>query len=332
MNRIKSWLRLLRFLAGSKKAGITPTERDCRRDFCLCYPEILQACCLLAQDGDGHNLMQLYMQHVLERQPLQWWIENSSYAVQAWFIWQYLCAQGLVTPPPAQSCALTVKVLRPNGDNPHSVILMRLARDAKNPLQGFIHLHCAPDDLTEQQAKQLRCKYISGEYVRKVDECAAPIMDRAVQIGVTLLKQNIGVCVDEQALYERLLCAEYEPEHLYWVRAAEVPDWLRLTYPYQAELHELLLQAGGRWTGRQMLLPVTASERLQDIARLYNFRVTAEAQRRLTLWEEAYRRATIYSPRRARNEPPKPGAKDLFRQMLAQKADVPADLIGPADG
>ena len=81
-----------------------------------------------------------------------------------------------------------------------------------------------------------------------------------------------------------------------------------------------------------MLLPVTASERLKDIIRLYDFRLTNEAGRRLESWEKARESATNYCPRRVRNEPPKPDVKDRFHQLLLQGAEVPADLIDPTDG
>ena len=89
---------------------------------------------------------------------------------------------------------------------------------------------------------------------------------------------------------------------------------------------------GGRWTGKQMLFPVTLSERLKDIISLYDFRLTVETGRRLELWAKARENATIYCPRRARNEPPKPEVKDRFHQLLLKGVEVPADLIDPTDG
>lgn len=322
----------MRYATANSKGSITSPENSYRRDFSYRYQKILCACEILDPQKDGRDLARKYMQHVMEHQRLQWWTENADYTTQPWFIWQYMRDHDLATPHVEQKASLKVKPILPDGQAPHAILFLQMEREAKNPDQGLIHLRCAQNDLTEEQAKQLRCRYILGGYVRKVDECAAPMMDRAVQMGVKLLCQGFGVCVQEQALYERILCSEYEPEHLHWVRAAEAVDWLRLTYPYNVELHGYLLQMGGRWTGKQMLLPVTASDRLRDIVRLYGFRMTVEAQRRLALWEEACRSATIYKPRRLRNEPPQIGAVDLFRQMLEQKADVPADLIDPADG
>lgn len=88
---------------------------------------------------------------------------------------------------------------------------------------------------------------------------------------------------------------------------------------------------GGRWTDRQMLLPVSVSERLKDIISLYDFRLTKEAGRRLELWDKARENATIYSPRRVHNEPPKPEVKDRFHQLLLQGVEVPADLLDLSD-
>ena len=322
------WLKRVREHTVRKPSS---DERAFIRSFSLMYREVMHSCSILVTDGTEKELAQRYMKHVLAHQNTQWWSECEEYAQQPWFIWQYACEHGLVIPPTTAEVPLKAFPIIPEGDNAGVVFLVRIERNAMRPDQGLIHLQGAQDALTEEQVKQLRCKYIPGGYIRKVDECSAPILDRAVQMSLSLLQQGIGVCVQEKALYERILHEEYQPVHRHWISDTECPDWLRVIYPYDPTLHNYLIQMGGRWTGKKMLLPVTASERLKDIISLYDFRLTKEASRRLTLWEKARANATIYSPRRVRNEPPKPEVKDRFHQLLLQGAEVPADLIDPID-
>ncbi len=321
-----------RCLAGQAAAGwqgAPAAQRAHMRRFCLGYRAIHSACGLLVTDGGA--LARAYMRHVLAQQGMPWWQAHASDAAQPWFIWQYACENGLVSPCEPGEGRLNVKLILPAENAQAKIVLLQVERNAAQPEQGLVHLHCAADDLTQAQARALRCRYIPGGYVRRVDECGAPILDRAVELGIALLGQGIGVCVQEEGLHDRLLQEDFVPEHLHWVRAAQAPEWLWLTYPYDAALHGYLLKMGGRWTGKQLLLPVTASDRLQDIVRLYDFRLTRGAQQRLALWEEARSSATVFSPRRARNAPPQPGTMDRFRQMLEAQADIPADLRDPAD-
>lgn len=316
------WLRLT-------KKHDAPREA-CVRRFCLRYGQVLAACEVLLP-GEGRHLARRYMRRVLTEPDPAWWAENEGDLTQPWFIWQYACGCNLVEPAPEEPPQLALEPIRPEGGGTATILLV-LERNPRQADQGLIYLHCAQEDLPPDAARKLRCKPIPGGYVRKVDECAAPITDRAVQTAVRLLHQGYAVCVQDKALHGRILREEYVPEHLYWVRAAEKPEWLRLTYPYDGALHQYLQQMGGRWTGKQMLLPVTASQRLKDVARLYGFRMTGEAQRRLAIWEEARQQATIFRARRTKVEPPQPAVVDQFRQMLQMDAEVPADLIDPADG
>lgn len=318
------WLRL------RKKNDDSPRVAHIRR-FCLRYGQVLTACEVLLP-GEGAQLARRYMRQVLAAEhDSAWWAENECDLAQPWFIWQYACGCNLVEPPLEEKPQLELHPIQPEGGGTATVLLV-LERSPHQADQGLIYLHCAQTDLPPDTARKLRCKPIPGGYVRKVEECAAPIMDRAVQTALGLLRQGYAVCVQEKTLHRCILREEYVPEHLYWVRAADKPEWLRLTYPYDGALHQYLLQMGGRWTGKQMLLPVTASQRLKDIVRLYGFRMTGEAQRRLVVWEDACQQTTIFRARRTKVEPPQPAAVDQFRQMLQMDAVVPADLIDPADG
>lgn len=217
LNSTVWWLDQVCGLASGKSRVRSSSERTFIRNFSLLYREVLQSCSMLVEDGTEKTLAQRYMKHVLDHQKPQWWSEYEEYAQQPWFIWQYACEHGLVSPPVTADVPLSVMPIMPEGDEPATILLLQIERNAMQPNQGLIHLRGAQDALTEEQAKQLRCRYIPGGYVRKIDECTAPIMDRAVQMSLALLKKGIGVCVQEKVLYERILRVEYQPAHRFTV-------------------------------------------------------------------------------------------------------------------
>lgn len=133
------------------------------------------------------------------------------------------------------------------------------------------------------------------------------------------------MCTDEEALLSRLGEGSFQPEHRHWIEADERADMLRLSYPWDRTLHVYLCQAGCRWNGRYTELPLVCLERAADILRLYGFRATEAAQRRLDAWSEANRQATIFRARRKKRQPaPRPA--DLFQQLLNRPGEVLEDL------
>ena len=74
-----------------------------------------------------------------------------------------------------------------------------------------------------------------------------------------------------------------------------------------------------------MLLPIACADCMPDIIRLYNFRMTGEAKRRLDLWEKARAEATVFRPRRGKNTAPA-APVDRFREMLKAPPERLADL------
>ena len=313
----------------SRRKRKDATLSELRRRFYIRYFLILDSCRQLHSclPTDPALFAQAYMSHIFRSEYDEaWWIDHSDYLTQPWFIWQYMCSHGMAEPPKL-SDEQPFLVIRPEKEAAGECLKIEIKRNPQNPQQGLLYAYGAADENMDRVMRRSRCKRIPGGYVRKVDECAAPIEDRAVQICLSLLENGCSAGLAEKKLYDRILNEDYEPEHRYWIRAAAVPEWLQLVYPYDVQLHRYLLQMGGRWTGREMLVHVAAADRMQDIVRLYDFRMTAAAERLIRLWNQALDQATVYRPRRNKAEPPQPSAMDRFRELMKQEVEIPEDLI-----
>ena len=146
-----------------------------------------------------------------------------------------------------------------------------------------------------------------------------------MEYALELLGNGYGVAVEEKMLEKRILSGKFKPAHGYWIKETERPDYLRLIYPYDRQLHRYLCILGARWEKKQMLLPIACADCMPDIIRLYNFRMTGEAKRRLDLWEKARAEATVFRPRRGKNTAPA-APVDRFREMLKAPPERLADL------
>ena len=330
---VQLWLRFIKCLLPRKQKRASKADWYLA-EFIIQYHQVVDACAVIEKNYPIHakDATHLYMNHVCKADyGAQWWQEHADYVCQAWFIWRYLCEHKLIQAPVLPEMSYHYLTLKPEQQLHDEELLLQLIRYAARPVEGSIFIRCVPSEEMDSLMRSLRCKRIPDGYVRKVDECAAPIEDRAVQMAISLLEAGYAITVQEKKLHEKILDGNYVPEHRHWIRATKNADWLQMVYPYDVPLHRYLMQMGGRWTGKQMLLHITAADRFHDVIRLYDFHLTEEADKMIGAWKEAAAQATIYRKRKSKNEPEPPSTLDRFHAMLNQSADVPEDLIDPND-
>lgn len=301
-----------------------------RAAFATQYPKVLSACRLLTGQGEiaPEHLARQYMSRVLRETDAAWWAENRVYLTDAWFVYEYACSNGLLTRREQQAQGdLNLFVIRPeHPSHPECVYLRALRRPAKTDC-GKVVLRYVPDDTAFfKLIQRMGFESQKGRSVQTVGEAEAPIEDRVVEIAVELLQNGYPVCVNEPALHRRILAGEYEPMHRYWVVEGASIDLLELKYPWDKQLHEYVYRAGARWDGKKVEISICHSHMLDDVLRLYGFRVTAEAQRRMDAWREVRQNAAIYRPRRRKENISAQPLLDQFRQMLKERPQIIEDL------
>ena len=288
-------------------------------------PAIAAAAGALIDDpAAARRLAARYVSALWERErELEWWQANGDYLAQPWFVLQYARAQGWLCAPEAAP-APELYALQPEGAALGRVVLS-VKRRLDAPEQGELELDATPPELPEELAHALHCTRLeSGRYARAIREVHGAIVERAVELGVTLLEAGYELCVAERALRDRIAEGRFEPMHRYWIYEAAQPERLCLWYPWDARLHAYVRQAGARWTGRRMEIPITQASELHELALRYGFRFTVEAQRRLEAWHAASLYATIY--RKRVRKPDAAAVQDEFVRLLERPIRVPEDL------
>ncbi|MDO5765784.1 MAG: hypothetical protein Q4P84_08815 [Elusimicrobiales bacterium] len=301
-----------------------------RAAFARRYQEVCAACLLLEPGSQipASKLAADYMTGVLNGEPsAEWWRTNEIYCAQPWFIWEYCLSRGLVSPPEPAAPENPYHVIHPPSQDHGGVALIRLSRDALLPGEGILCVEAnSADDGLAALLRAQGLRPMGERFLRKIGERAAPLFDRAVQVACALLEGGYAVGVTEPALKSAILSGQYAPEHLYWVLPLSQPERLRLVYPHNPRLHDYICQAGGRWNGQYTEISIVHADRLEDLMRVYDFRATKEARRRLDAWQEAVRQASIYRSRHRADHKRELTREDLFRRILLRPAAVIEDL------
>lgn len=324
--RIWSWVR---------RRGVDERWADarlvlkCRADFARRYGEICEACAVLEPSPDAAARLACdYMSRVLaDEHEAEWWRVRSVYAAQPWFVWTYCRNRGMVAEPEPADAECCMRVIRPEAQQHPGCVYLSVKREPMRPAEGLLRVEYAfADEGFGAVLRTRNLRWKDGGFMRRINEWAAPISDRAVENAVRLIDDGYTVCVAEPALADAIAARSFEPEYRYWVLATSQPDKLRLVYPRDQKLHRYVCQAGAHWNGKYMEIAVCHADRLEELARLYGFRMTGEVRRRLDAWHEAVRQATVLSPRHSRSQEACVPPSDMFRELLERDIAVIDDL------
>lgn len=326
---------MLRALRGWTKIWSTRREarkqaefyvRKARMGFAVRFQEVARAC----REIDGappKGLAARYMSGVMHAgYGPEWWHENGPFLTEAWFIYEYACENGLMERPQIVNSAPEMYVLNPESVRHDGHVILRLERTPGQPAQGKLCVTCAQADRDYFRFVR-RLGFQRGELgcVRHIGETEAPIVDRAAEVGASLLKEGYSVCVNEPALQKLILDEDYVPEHKHWIMEGRRIDTIELRYPWDKQLHAYVCRAGGRWNGKTVEMSICDSHKLDDLIRLYGFRITDGAQERMDAWREALKHATVYRSRKRREQDNRTPV-DQFELLMRRQVSVIDDL------
>lgn len=324
--RIGRWMRA----HGRSSAHPDRATARLRADFARRYGEVCAACALLEpEDGCAQQLASSYMTCVLrEENDGRWWSGHAAECTQSWFIWQYCLERGMVSAPVPIQADVRARVIRPAAQKYAGCAHIWFERTAKDGRLGLMYCEYAyanGEFIAFMRRHDMRMQ--SGRFVRKVHEWSAPVLERAAEMAVQLLDRGCAVSVDGPELERAILEECFTPEHRYWVLASKQADILRLNYPRDQRLHGYVCRAGGHWNGHYMAISICHADRIEELIRLYGFRCTDEARRRLNAWHEAEERATVFRPRRGCKRPEPDTPADMFRAILVRSVEVIPELL-----
>ena len=181
--------------------------------------------------SDAHALAKWYITHVFHHQKrATWWIANREYLLCPWFIEEYLRAYR-----PGRHAA---------ADEPACVAAVweeAMLRPAKARFRGAVEVHALPNAGKEETGQilvryemnpelsrvargaKLRWDHARTAYVRTVDECAMPLVDRAAEVCAKLLTAGFRVLALDASVREKALSGTYAREYPRWIRRGKNP-------------------------------------------------------------------------------------------------------------
>ena len=282
--------------------------------------------------SSAHALATWYITHVFRHQRRAvWWIANREYLLCPWFIEEYLRAHqpGRVGAPSGPSRLAAVweeAMLCPPQVRFRGAIEVHALPDsgAAETGQILVRYEMNPELSRVARSTKLRWDHARTAYVRTVDECATPLIDRAAEVCAKLLAAGFRVLAPDANVREKALSGAYEREYPRWIRRGKDPFTLEFLYAHNPWLHDRVRSLGARWTGQAMELNWMLTEEAQEFAQLYEFRVTKGAQEIFERWHRAVKSARIWEEAHE-EETPLPDA-DPLAEKLCCRIEIPEDL------
>lgn len=163
-----------------------------------------------------------------------------------------------------------------------------MLRPAKARFRGAVEVHALPNAGKEETGQilvryemnpelsrvargaKLRWDHARTAYVRTVDECAMPLVDRAAEVCAKLLTAGFRVLALDASVREKALSGTYAREYPRWIRRGKNPFTLEFLYTHNPWLHERVRSLGARWSGQAMEVNWMLTEETQEFAQLYN--------------------------------------------------------------
>lgn len=172
--------------------------------------------------------------------------------------------------------------------------------------------------------KKHHLKYENGKWSRQCNKFTGSPIDRAAEITNALLASGFAVKVNDGAIKEIAIAADFKPECRRWVSlltSGNYAGYLAISFDRDDELYD---KARGlpksRWHNRQMVVPIDCYKEVLDFADMLGFQVSDGAATAI----EQYR-ASLLPPISVKT-PKKPEETDKLSKILQSSADVLPDL------
>jgi len=126
-------------------------------------------------------------------------------------------------------------------------------------------------------------------WIREMDSLSGLVIDRAAEIGRLLLAHGFIVAFDDQAIREKVITADYEPECRRWVLVGKgnYAGWFKLFWRRSEDCyHEAKKLTGSCYVSPCVMVSPEHYEEVIDFAELNQFRFSDEA---VELAQQAHR-------------------------------------------
>lgn len=187
-----------------------------------------------------------------------------------------------------------------------------------------VHVKYKYDPEFIEIVKDRHLKYSDGVWTRKCNKFTGSTIDRAAEITNTLLSAGFKVKVNDDAIKEAAIAADFEPECRKWVllrTSGNYAGYLAISFDSDNELYnQAHTLPKSRWNNGKMVVPVDCYKEVLDFADMLGFKVSDGAMQAI----ENYKASL--TPPVSVNKPEKPEEQDKLSEILQSSADVLPDL------
>jgi len=118
-------------------------------------------------------------------------------------------------------------------------------------------------------------------WIKKIGLTTGSAEDRTVEIGCKLNQAGFKIRIFDENLRNKVLEGKYSKEHRNWVtKLTTKPGYFALQFPRDSGMYDKARKIkGSKWSRPYVLVPVEQYEAILDFSDLYDFRLSAGAQK-----------------------------------------------------
>lgn len=211
-----------------------------------------------------------------------------------------------------QRAALVEATLRPE-----SPITKMIAEIRLNNNTISVSLREYREDFREI-VKTLGYAWIDGCWQRTIDTFAGTPMDRATELGHTLLSHRFAVRAFDEQLRSKIIAGEFEPEQTRWISVSASGNhvgWFCVWWGCNEDYYDVARKIKhSKYSSPYVVVPPVQFEQVLDFAQMYDFRLSNGAQEAVRMAKEDKESTLIVKK--------KPVAKRTKKQPLGDKPPV----------
>jgi hypothetical protein len=137
------------------------------------------------------------------------------------------------------------------------------------------------DDFRELVKKRLKMAW-KDKWIRNLKPQHGTPADRAAEAGHCLLEAGFPIRIFDQAIREKAVFGDYEPEHTRWVMGIVSGDhsgWFSIRWSRDEDFYQAARKIpGSRYSKPVVVVPPEQFEQVLDFARMYDFRISEKAR------------------------------------------------------
>lgn len=282
------------------------------------YREALSACKEIETHTEKTKtyLAGMYMKYIVSESD-EWKKENEAFLFEPFFVYDYLAEKGVIGRKETEPM-----ILHPDGERETGMSEIKIISSIENPDTGRIEVRPVFGDSPAKALWGMGFEKDDEKYVCVISDREAPLMDRAAEAGAMLIDRNIGVCVFNAELFEKIYARDYASVNRYRVFAPEDDREIAFAYPWNPALHRSLFRSGAKWNGRYVSMPLAGAEKIQDLILMYGFYIEPRAAKRMEDWLNAEK----YARTMPKNREILKEEEELVSRFLSRPIEIIEDL------